>query len=85
MLFGFASVLTFLVVGFIFLAVTLVFSRLIQAKGTPGADKYIPYECGEVPQGSAWIRFDTGACWNGSCRILVEVPFEDFGIIAGAV
>jgi NADH-quinone oxidoreductase subunit A len=58
MLFSFASVLMFFVVGFIFLAVTLVFSRLIQAKGTPGADKYIPYECGEVPQGSAWIRFN---------------------------
>jgi NADH:ubiquinone oxidoreductase subunit 3 (subunit A) len=58
MLFSFASVLMFFVVGFIFLAVTLVFSRLIQAKGMPGADKYIPYECGEVPQGSAWIRFN---------------------------
>ena len=29
-----------------------------QAKGKPGADKYIPYECGEVPEGSAWIRFN---------------------------
>ncbi len=58
MLFSFASVLLFLVVGFIFLAVTLLLSRLIQAKGKPGADKYIPYECGEVPEGSAWIRFN---------------------------
>jgi NADH:ubiquinone oxidoreductase subunit 3 (subunit A) len=58
MLLSFASVLLFFVVGFVFLAITLVFSRLIQAKGTPGADKYIPYECGEVPQGSAWIRFN---------------------------
>jgi NADH-quinone oxidoreductase subunit A len=33
-------------------------SRLLQAKGKPGADKYIPYECGEVPEGSAWIRFN---------------------------
>jgi len=58
MLFGFASVLLFLVVGFVFLAITLLLSRLIQAKGIPGTDKYIPYECGEVPEGSAWIRFN---------------------------
>ena len=58
MLFGFASVLLFFVVGFVFLAFVLILSRLIQAKGKPGTDKYIPYECGEVPEGSAWIRFN---------------------------
>jgi NADH-quinone oxidoreductase subunit A len=58
MLFNFASVFLFLVVGFIFLVIVLLLSRLIQSKGMPGADKYIPYECGEVPEGSAWIRFN---------------------------
>jgi NADH:ubiquinone oxidoreductase subunit 3 (subunit A) len=58
MLLGFSSVLLFLVVGFCFLAAVLILSRLIQAKGLPGIDKYIPYECGEVPEGSAWIRFN---------------------------
>jgi NADH-quinone oxidoreductase subunit A len=58
MLLGFSSVFIFLVVGFIFLAIALILSRLIQAKGKPGIDKYIPYECGEVPEGSAWIRFN---------------------------
>jgi NADH:ubiquinone oxidoreductase subunit 3 (subunit A) len=58
MLMSFASVLLFFVVGFIFLAITLLLSRLIQPKGKPGADKYVPYECGELPEGSAWIRFN---------------------------
>ena len=58
MLSGFSSVFLFLVVGLIFLALTLLLSRLIQAKGTPGKDKFIPYECGEIPEGSAWIRFN---------------------------
>ena len=58
MLYSFAGVLLFLVVGFIFLVITLLLSRLIQAKGMPGVDKYIPYECGEIPEGSAWIRFN---------------------------
>lgn len=58
MLSGFADVFLFLVVGFLFLAVTLLLSRLIQARGKQGADKYMSYECGEVPEGSAWIRFN---------------------------
>jgi NADH:ubiquinone oxidoreductase subunit 3 (subunit A) len=58
MQFGFTSVLLFFSIGFIFLAFTLILSRLIQSKGKPGLDKYIPYECGEIPEGSAWIRFN---------------------------
>jgi NADH:ubiquinone oxidoreductase subunit 3 (subunit A) len=58
MLSDFASVLLFFVVGLIFLAFTLVLSRLLQSRGIMGADKYIPYECGELPEGSAWIRFN---------------------------
>ena len=58
MLSGFASVLVFFVVGLLFLGITLFLSRLIQSKGVPGADKYLPYECGEIPEGSAWIRFN---------------------------
>ena len=64
MLSNFASVLLFFVIGLIFLAITLILSRLIQAwrphpsKGMRGTEKYIPYECGELPEGQAWIRFN---------------------------
>jgi NADH:ubiquinone oxidoreductase subunit 3 (subunit A) len=58
MQFGFTCVLLFLVIGFIFLSITLILSRLIQSKGLAGPDKYMSYECGEVPEGSAWIRFN---------------------------
>jgi len=58
MLFDFSSVLIFLGVGFLLLAVALILSRLLQPEGKDAVDKYIPYECGEVPQGSAWIRFN---------------------------
>jgi NADH:ubiquinone oxidoreductase subunit 3 (subunit A) len=58
MLFSFAGVLLFLVAGSIFLALALLISRLIQPKGKPGTDKYLSYECGEIPEGSAWIRFN---------------------------
>jgi NADH:ubiquinone oxidoreductase subunit 3 (subunit A) len=58
MLFSFSSVLIFVGVGFVLLAVALILSRLLQPEGKNAVDKYIPYECGEVPQGSAWIRFN---------------------------
>jgi NADH-quinone oxidoreductase subunit A len=58
MLLGFSSVLMFLAVGVVMLAIALVLSRLLQPEGKGAVDKYIPYECGEYPQGSAWIRFN---------------------------
>jgi NADH-quinone oxidoreductase subunit A len=58
MLFSFASVFLFMAAGFVFLAIALLLSRLLQPKGKPGTDKYMPYECGEIPEGSAWIRFN---------------------------
>jgi len=58
MLFSFSSVLLFMVVAFVFLLVTLFIARLVRPAGTFSVDKYIPYECGEIPEGSAWIRFN---------------------------
>lgn len=58
MLFSFSSVLMFLAVGLVVLAIALVLSRLLQPAGKDATDKYIPYECGEVPEGSAMIRFN---------------------------
>jgi NADH-quinone oxidoreductase subunit A len=58
MLFSFSSVLIFFAMGLVILAFTLFFSRLLRPEGKDAPDKYIPYECGEVPEGSAWIRFN---------------------------
>ena len=58
MLFGFSSVLMFFVVGLLLLVIALLLARLLRPTGKDAADKYIPYECGEVPEGSAWIRFN---------------------------
>ncbi len=58
MLSSFASVLLFMTVGILFIVVVLFFARLVRPKGKDAPDKYIPYECGEVPVGSAWIQFN---------------------------
>ncbi len=55
---SFFGVLLFLVVAFLFLAFLIILSHLLQAKGIPGEGKYLPYECGEIPEGSAWVRFN---------------------------
>lgn len=55
---NFFGVLLFLVVAFLFLAFLIFLSHLLQPKGIPGEGKYLPYECGEIPEGSAWVRFN---------------------------
>lgn len=57
MLIEFASVLVFglFALGFVFLNLTL--SRLLSRR-VPSALKEIPYECGELPVGTPYIRFN---------------------------
>ena len=57
MLFNFANVLTFTLVGAGFVGVSLFLSRLIQPR-FPTAEKLLIYECGEVPTQSAWINYN---------------------------
>lgn len=58
MLFHFANVLIFIVVGCLFVALNLAISRLLQTKLYSG-EKYLPYECGEDPIGDTRIKFNT--------------------------
>ena len=55
---GFYIVFLFLLIGFFLVAVTLLISRIIQPRKFY-KDKYLPYECGEVPVGESWIRFNS--------------------------
>ena len=57
MLFDFANVLVFLIVGSLFVGVSLAVSRLVQTVH-PTPTKLTNYECGEEPIGSPWIKFN---------------------------
>lgn len=57
MLFNFANVLTFTLVGLGFVGVSLFLSRLIQPR-FPTPEKALIYECGEIPTQSAWINYN---------------------------
>ena len=55
----FATVLVFVLIGFAFAGLALGVAKLLRPSA-PNANKLTPYECGEVPLGSAWTRFNVG-------------------------
>lgn len=57
MVIQFANVLVFLVVGLLFLIVSLTLSSLVRPTKY-SAEKLMSYECGENPVGSPWIQFN---------------------------
>lgn len=53
--FAIAGIFILIAVGFVF--ISLILSRILQPrKYSP--EKFIPYECGENPVGSAWIQYN---------------------------
>lgn len=57
MLFNFANVAVFLIFAVGFVLANLVLARILAPKAS-NVLKSIPYECGELPVGSPWIRFN---------------------------
>ena len=58
MLFNFANVLVFLLVGVGFVFSSLLIGNLVRPK-VPLPEKLATYECGELPTEDAWINFNT--------------------------
>lgn len=54
---NFATVLIFVLIGFIFAALALGVAKLLRPRN-PSPAKMTTYECGELPRGSSWIRFN---------------------------
>ena len=53
----YGTVLLFVLLGIILVAIPLFIQRLI-APSKPNHEKLSTYECGEVPEGSAWVQFN---------------------------
>jgi NADH-quinone oxidoreductase subunit A len=53
----FTTVLIFVVFGIFFALLALVIAKLLRPHN-PNPSKLTTYECGELPRGSAWIRFN---------------------------
>lgn len=57
MLAHYATVLVFILLGGVTVALMLGISRLIQPRN-PTPVKLSTYECGEIPVGSSWVQFN---------------------------
>jgi len=57
MLYEYATVLVFIVLGAVTVTLMLTLTRLF-APTAPSAVKMSTYECGEVPYGSSWVQFN---------------------------
>src|SRR5512140_2610437 len=55
--YDFATILIFLIVGFLFTYTLILVASLLQRRN-PSAGKLSTYECGETPVGSSWIQFN---------------------------
>ncbi len=53
----FITVLVFILFGIFFAGLALGIARLVRPSN-PSAAKSLPYECGELPQGTPWVRFN---------------------------
>ena len=58
MLFNYANVFLFIILGLLMTLVLISVSKLLAPRKTGIPDKYISYECGERPVGSARILFN---------------------------
>jgi len=53
----YATVLIFVLVGFVFAAIALIAAKIIRPSN-PSVAKMTTYECGELPLGPSWVRFN---------------------------
>ena len=75
----------------VLIALPLVIQYLISPRQNKGGEKLIPYECGEVPQGSAWVKFNIRFYIIALIFIIFDVEvifmypwalaYKEFGII----
>ena len=51
-------IIIFTVLAAALIGLPLVLQHLLSPRGNKGGDKLISYECGELPEGSAWVKFN---------------------------
>lgn len=72
MITNFGAILLFLILGAVFVAVSLSVAKLIRPD-RPNGEKLSTYECGEVPVGSARIQFNNRFYIIGLMFLIFEV------------
>ena len=88
----FLPVAIFIVLAIILLIAPLVIQSLISPRFNKGGDKLEIYECGELPEGSAWVQFNIRFYIIALIFIIFDVEvvflfpwavvFKDIGLLA---
>ena len=88
----FLPVAIFIVLAIILLIVPLIIQALISPRFNKGGDKLEIYECGELPEGSAWVQFNIRFYIIALIFIIFDVEivflfpwavvFKDIGLLA---
>ena len=51
-------IIIFTVLAAALIGLPIVLQHLLSSRGNKGGDKLTSYECGELPEGSAWVKFN---------------------------
>ena len=88
----FSPVIIFTIMATVLVALPLILQSLLSPKSNKGGDKLIPYECGELPEGSAWVKFNIRFYIIALIFIIFDVEvifmfpwavvFQDLGLLA---
>ena len=54
----FLPIIIFIALAVVLIGLPLMIQFLLSPRKNKGGDKLISYECGEVPEGSAWVTFN---------------------------
>ena len=54
----FLPIIIFIVLAVVLIGLPLVLQYLLSPRNNKGGEKLTSYECGEIPEGSAWVQFN---------------------------
>ena len=88
----FSPIIIFILLAITLVIVPLILQSLISPKNNKGGDKLLSYECGELPEGSAWVKFNIRFYIIALIFIIFDVEvifmfpwavvFQDLGLLA---
>jgi len=88
----FSPIIIFILLAIALVILPLILQSLMSPKNNKGGDKLISYECGELPEGSAWVKFNIRFYIIALIFIIFDVEvifmfpwavvFQDLGLLA---
>ena len=88
----FLPIIIFIILAAVLIGLPLVLQYLLSPRHNKGGEKLISYECGELPEGSAWVKFNIRFYVIALIFIIFDVEvvflfpwavvFKDIGLLA---